>query len=183
MARHIHLESASRDRYLVGIITPIIQPHMRIHMPYRVTMLCLILSLGLLAAGCISMDESTEVVLPDKEDGLLIHIKSGPENPHAVLMGLSLARAMAEDVNVLVFFSVKGIHVALKETPAFEYHGFKNSHEWIADLVERRVALRACPMCLTAEGKNAGDLRDGITQMRREDLFGFTDGRIVTLDF
>ena len=53
----------------------------------------------------------------------------------------------------------------------------------IAKLIERQVPLMACPGCLKAAGKTAADLAPGIRGADKEAFFGFTKGRILTLDY
>lgn len=141
------------------------------------TAVCILM---LLVSGLLNAQEPAET---SSSDGMLIHIKSGVDNPHAVLMGLSLAVKMAEDTDVLVFFSVKGIHHVLKNAEDLQYADFKKSGELLDALEEQGVELYACPMCLRAEGYKPEDLRNGVGLMAKEQFFGFTDGRIVTLDF
>ena len=137
-----------------------------------------------LAIALFSMVASAEdVATSDTKDGMLIHIKSGTDNPHSVLMGLSLALKMAEDTDVLVFFSVKGVYHVLKSSKDLEYGTFEKSGVLIKDLLENGAKLFACPMCLKAEGFTEEELKDGIGVMTKDQFFGFTNGRIVTLDF
>ena len=138
---------------------------------------CITLSLFVVRAS------AEDTTMAETRDGMLIHIKSGTDNPHSVLMGLSLALKMAEDSDVLVFFSVKGVHHATKEAENLQYGDFTNSAELIDKLIQSGAGLFACPMCLSAEKIEKDDLKDGIGVMTQEQFFGFTDGRIVTLDY
>jgi len=117
------------------------------------------------------------------KDGMFLHIKSGIEDPHQILMPLTLAGMMAETNDVVLFFDVKGYQVIVKDAPDLEYSGFKGSHELIRGLINKRVKIYACPLCLNAAGLTKDDLMPGIEIMQKEVFFGFTEGRIITLDY
>ena len=150
---------------------------MKIRTSLQISIVCMVLALF---AICAFAEDAS---VAETRDGMFIHIKSGADNPHSVLMGLSLALKMVEDTDVLVFFSVKGVHHVLKKSEDLAYGDFKNSGELISQLLENGAKLFACPMCLSAEGFTKDELKDGIGVMTKDQFFGFTDGRIVTLDF
>lgn len=142
------------------------------------------IAVGLAAMMLFSVTSFGQDAAPvTDKDGMLIHIKSGMEDPHSVLMGLSLALKMTDDADVLVFFSVKGVHHIVKDAEILHYADFQSSDELLEKLIKSSAKLYACPMCLKAEGFDATDLRDGVGVMAVEQFFGFTEGRIVTLDF
>jgi len=120
---------------------------------------------------------------PAARDGVFLHISSGPESPHRVLMALKMAELMAEDRDVLVYFDIKGIEVVLVDAPDIEHPAFPSSHDQIEKLLDRGVPLYACPGCLQAAGKGPEDLRTGIRVADKDAFFDFTDGRILTLDY
>ena len=45
------------------------------------------------------------------------------------------------------------------------------------------MGLYACPGCLAAAGKTAEDLRKGVQLATKKVFFGFTSGRVLTLDY
>ena len=121
-------------------------------------------------------------VNPPRE-GVFFHIKSGTEDAHTILMPLSLALKMAATTDVVLFFDIKGIHVVLKDAPDLQYSSFESSHILLKKLLEQGIGVYVCPMCLNAEGKSADDLMEGVQVMTPEVFFGFTKGRILTLDY
>ncbi|MFO7445208.1 MAG: DsrE family protein [Ignavibacteriaceae bacterium] len=116
-------------------------------------------------------------------DGILIHISSGHDNPHRVVMALKMATIMAEDKAVLVYLDINGIDVVLKDSEDISYPTFPTSHESIKILLEKGINIYACPSCMQAAGKTAEDLMDGIKIAKKDIFFNFTKGRIVTIDY
>jgi predicted peroxiredoxin len=138
--------------------------------------------------GCIEINEG----LPDKEyvrtesageEGVFIHVSHGPEDPHRVLMALAMAEKMSTDKNVLMYFDISGIEVLLADAADLTYSHFPSSRTQIDILLERGVGIYACPGCLKAADKTPEDLMEGIQVASKEAFFGFTDGRILTLDY
>ena len=145
----------------------------------KITSLIFILSLA--ALGCQQQD--TFVSHPPARDGVFIHVTHGPDNPHRVTMALKMAELMSDTQDVLMYFDIKGIQVVLKDSPDIEHKAFESSHEQIEKLLKNKVTILACPGCLKAQDKTPADLRDGIKVASKEAFFGFTKGRILTLDY
>ncbi len=144
-----------------------------------------IVCLGLVTIlGCCDCEQPAvlEPVEPP-QDGVFLHISTGPENPHRVLMALKMAELMAADKDVLVYFDIKGIEVVLAEAEDISYTEFPSSKAQLANLIELGVPLYACPGCLKAAGKTPEDLAEGIQVANKDAFFDFTDGRILTLDY
>ena len=116
-------------------------------------------------------------------DGIFLHVSSGLDNPHRVLMALNMAVMMSEDRDVIMYFDIKGIEVVLNDAPDIAYSHFPTSHTQLAALAEKGVTVMACPGCLKAAGKTADDLASGVQVADKERFFSFTDGRIPTLDY
>lgn len=116
-------------------------------------------------------------------DGVFLHVSSGPENPHRVLMALKMAEIMMEDKDVLVYFDIKGIGAVLKDAPDLAKDPFSSSKTALKNLIDKGVPVFACPGCLEANGKKPEDLMDGIQVANKEAFFDFTKGRILTLDY
>lgn len=119
----------------------------------------------------------------ETRDGVFIHITHGTDNPHQVLMALRMADVMSEDHDVLVYFDIKGVEVVLKEADDLTYSHFASSKDQLASLVKKGVTLMACPGCLKAAEKTKDDLAAGIQLADSKTFFGFTKGRILTLDY
>jgi predicted peroxiredoxin len=137
----------------------------------------LLFVLGLFVLGASAEDAAKP------RDGVFIHVSHGEDDPHRVLMALSMAGIMCEDRDVLVYFDIKGVEVVLKDAEDLTYSHFPSSRQQLASLAEKGVTLMACPGCLKAAGKTSKDLAPGIEIADKERFFSFTDGRILTLDY
>ncbi len=144
------------------------------------TVLLGVLVIGLLAGGGCGPAAQPEA---GTRDGVFVHIKSGPDEPHSVLMGLRMAQMMSADRDVLVYVDVEGIRAVLKDSPDLEMAPFGSSRAMIQDLVDRKVPIYACPGCLAALGKHPDQLLPGVAVAEPGPFFAFTRGRILTLDY
>jgi predicted peroxiredoxin len=149
------------------------------------TVFVLALLATLIGAGCQQPAPPAAAPEPTEppRDGVFLHISSGPENPHRVLMALKMAELMAADRDVVVYFDIKGIEVVLADAEDISYTEFPSSLTQLANLLEIGVPVYACPGCLKAAGKTPDDLADGIQVANKDAFFDFTDGRILTLDY
>lgn len=127
--------------------------------------------------------QSTPKITEKPRDGVFIHISSGPEDAHKVLMPLKMAEIMAMDKDVLIYFDIKGVYVVLNDTLNVHHDGFTSSREQLKILIEKGVTIMACPTCLKVAGKTPEDLMPGIVVANKEKFFTFTEGRILTLDY
>ena len=116
-------------------------------------------------------------------DGVIVHVSHGTDDPHRLLMALSMATIMSEDHDVLVYFDITGVEAVLKETEDITYSHFTPLKAQLAELQKRGVLLMACPGCLKAAGKTAADLVTGVQVADKAKFFSFTKGRILTLDY
>jgi len=141
--------------------------------------------LMILVVGCGRQDREDIIVETDTpaRDGIFIHVTAGPENPHRVLMALQMAVLMSGERDVMLYFDIEGVHVLLKDAPDLNFSHFPSSHTQIGTLLAKGVIIAACPGCLKAAGKTADDLMDGVRVADKNDFFGFTDGRILTVDY
>lgn len=119
----------------------------------------------------------------ESRDGLFIHISHGQDDPHRLLMALSMAAMMSEDRPVLVYFDITGVDAVLADAADVNYAHFAPLSQQLATLRERGVIMMACPGCLKAAGKGAGDLAAGVQVADKSRFFSFTTGRILTLDY
>jgi len=116
-------------------------------------------------------------------EGVFIHISSGFDNPHKVVMALSLALKMADDHDVFIFMDIKAPEVVLTNSKSIEMNKFEHSKILIAKLLEKDVRIAVCPMCLEVMNKTQFDLMRGIKIAEKEDFFDFTRGRIISLSY
>lgn len=119
----------------------------------------------------------------ESRDGVFIHVSHGPEDPHRLLMALNLANMMAVDHPVLVYFDIQAVHAVLKDAKDVQFAHFPSLKTQLAELVKKGVTLMACPNCLKAAGKSSADLAPGIRVADKAKFFGFTSGRIISLDY
>lgn len=117
------------------------------------------------------------------KDGVFIHISRGTEDPHRVLMGLTLAEKMSEDKDVLVFFDIQGVEVPLKNGKTIEFREFESTAILLPKLIQKGVLICVCPMCLKAANHQPEDLMEGVQIAEKEAMFNFTQGRILSLDY
>ncbi len=127
--------------------------------------------------------QPTSQVTDKPRDGVFIHISSGPDDSHSVLMPLKMAEMMAMDKDVLIYFDIKGVYAVLNDTTNICHDGFTSSREQLKILIEKGVTIMACPTCLKVAGKTPEDLMPGVVVANKEKFFSFTSGRILTLDY
>jgi predicted peroxiredoxin len=117
------------------------------------------------------------------KDGLFLHISSGYDNPHKVLMALKMALMMSMDKDVVVYFDIKGVDLLLKSSKEMKFKDFPTLHELLDQLAAKKVIVMACPTCMKVAGYKPEDLRPGIIIADKDKFFNFTKGRIITLDY
>jgi predicted peroxiredoxin len=116
-------------------------------------------------------------------DGIFLHISSGYDNPHKVLMALKMAVMMSMDKDVLVYIDIKGVEMLVKSSKDMKFKDFPSLFELLDQLASKKVTVMACPTCLKIAGYQPEDLRQGIIIAQKDKFFNFTKGRIVTLDY
>jgi len=116
-------------------------------------------------------------------DGIFIHLSTGPEDPHRVLMALNMARIMAEDKDVLVYFDIKAVEVVRQDAEDITHPAFPSSLEQLSALIDLGVELQVCPGCLKVAGLSEEDVVDGVAIANKEKFFTFTSGRILSIDY
>ncbi|NTU50592.1 MAG: DsrE family protein [Desulfobulbaceae bacterium] len=109
-----------------------------------------LLVLGLAALICMSAAIAQRT---QARDGVFIHISSN--DPHRVVMALSMALKMSEDKDVLIYCDIKGIDVVLKDAPDVEYPTFSSAQTSLKKLLAKGITVFACPACMKAAGKTA----------------------------
>lgn len=120
---------------------------------------------------------------PKQHDGVFVHLSHGSDDPHRVVMALTMASMMAKDHDVLVYFDIKGIGVVLRSAEDIKHAQFASSKKLLEALRANGVLLMACPGCLKAAGKTPADLAPGIRIADKKSFFSFTRGRILSLDY
>ena len=116
-------------------------------------------------------------------DGVFIHVSTGAEDPHRVLMALKMADVMSADHDVLMYFDIRGVNVLTADSPDLSRPPFESSHTLIPKLLDAGVRIYACPTCLQVADKSPTDLMPGIDVADKDAFFDFTNGRILSLDY
>ena len=116
-------------------------------------------------------------------DGVFIHISHGTEDPHRMLMGLTMADRMSADKDVIIYIDITGIDAVLKDSPDLTLEPFASSKTLIQNLLNKGITIMACPTCLKAAGKTPEDLAEGISVADKDKFFNFSKGRILTIDY
>ena len=141
-------------------------------------------ALAVLALACSNaQDVGTGEPAEPVRDGVFVHITDGMDEPHDVLMALQMALMWAETHDVLVYFDIEGVQVVLKDAEDLAFGHFPSSHTALARLHEAGVPIMVCPGCLKVAGKTEADIMETVQIADRELFFGFTEGRILTLDY
>jgi len=136
---------------------------------------------ALLCLTCVP--RATDVPSASAQDGVFIHVSTGAEDPHRVLMALKMADVMSADHDVLMYFDIRGVNVLTADGPDLSRPPFDSSHTLIPKLLEAGVRIYACPTCLQVAEKSPTDLMPGIDVANKEAFFDFTEGRILSLDY
>ncbi len=129
------------------------------------------------------MDHNHTGMMDSVRDGVFIHITHASDDAHRAVMPLKMATMMAEDKDVLVYLDIKGIELVLKDAKDVSYQTFPSAQESLKMLIDKGIAVYACPGCMNAAGKTADDLIPGVKMAEKEAFFNFTKGRIITLDY
>jgi len=117
------------------------------------------------------------------KDGIFIHISEGYDDPHRVLMPLKMATLMADDKDVLVYMDIHAVELLVKNAKDLEYKGFESAQTYLKKLLDEQVGIYACPACLKVAGFEPDNLMERIQVAYKDKFFGFTEGRIITLDY
>ena len=147
----------------------------------------ILLAASLIMSSCIRVNEHPapwpKISDIAEQEGIFIHVKKGADNPHEVLMALSMATKFASDYDVLMYFDIDGIEMVTKNAPNLEMEPFGSSDELFEKLVNAGVTIFACPGCMEVSDVKPSDLRTGVSVAEKDEFFDFTDGRILSIDY
>ncbi len=118
------------------------------------------------------------------DSGLIVHISSGTDDPHAQMMGLQKALKSAEaGTEAFVFMDVHATDLALEATD-ISFADFPSSQALIASLLEQGVGVYVCGHCLMVNGNTMEEVQPGIQELTMDAMMAFTHGRsVVALDY
>ena len=130
-----------------------------------------------------AQDDESKAVPEEVKDGVFIHISHGTDDPHRMLMGLTMAERMSADKDVIIYIDITGVDAVLKDSPNLTLEPFAGSKTQIQNLLNKGITIMACPTCLKAAGKTPEDLSEGISVADKGKFFNFTKGRILTIEY
>lgn len=128
-------------------------------------------------------ENKESVELTASEDGYFIHISSGYDKPQRAMMALSFATKVMDKHNVALFFDLEGVKLLKKNAEDITLEHYTPMKEALTLLTDKGVLVMACPMCLKVAGIAEEDLIQGVIPADKEKFFGFTKGRIISLDY
>jgi predicted peroxiredoxin len=147
----------------------------------RLFIICLLLSIA--GTFLITQQPAVSQTEAKAQDGMLVHITAGPDEPHRLLMALQMARMMSDTNPVLVYMDIDAVKAVLKDSKDVTHPAFPTAQTQIRYLADHGVTIMACPGCLRAFGKTGDDLMAGVNVAQKDTFFDFAPGRIVTLDY
>lgn len=147
--------------------------------------------ISLALVSCISKHE--EVAQGDKmaynateagqRDGLFIHLSHGYDDHDRAAMALSLAVKMADSVDVIIFCDMEGVKLLTKTAEHITTDHYMCPLDARDELIKKNITIMACPMCMKKASIKEEDLVEGVIVAEPSKFFGFTKGRILTLDY
>lgn len=150
-----------------------------------------LLTMIVLALG--ACQQKTEITVKDQEasccgdstcrDGLFIHLSHGYDDHDRAAMGLSLAVKMSDSVDVIVFCDMEGVKLLTKTAEHINSDHYMCPLDARDELIKKKVTIMACPMCMKRASIKEEDLVEGVIIADATKFFGFTKGRILTLDY
>jgi predicted peroxiredoxin len=85
--------------------------------------------------------------------------------------------------DVALFFDTEGVKLLTKTSKDIQMDNFMTMHSALDTLIQHKVRIMACPMCMAKAEIKPEDLKDGVIVAEAEKFFNFTKGRILTLDY
>ena len=67
-------------------------------------------------------------------------------------MPMKMAVMMAEDKDVLVYLDINSVELLIKDAKDIEYEGFDTFQSYLNQLLEKKVGVYVCPICLEVAG-------------------------------
>ncbi|MGQ9918603.1 MAG: DsrE family protein [Bryobacteraceae bacterium] len=137
----------------------------------------------LLSAFGLLYMAATGLKASETRDGVFIHVSHGADNPHRLLKALTMASVLSANHPVVVYFDIKAVEAVLKDSKDIQLPKFLSSKRLLSALTKQGVRMLVCLGSLQIAGKTEADLLPGIEVSGQADLFSFTSGRIISLDY
>ena len=90
---------------------------------------------------------------------------------------------MAADKEVILYLDIDAVNLVLKDSEDLENEGFDPLKMQLQALIEKNIAIYACPTCLNVASHSPEDLTEGVQVAEKEKFFNLTDGKIVSLSY
>lgn len=139
--------------------------------------------IAIIASSCADTDREAASEEKTVRDGIFIHVSESYNDPHRVLMPFKMATLMADDKDVILYLDIHAVELVRKGAEDVVMDGFEPLSSYIALLLEKGVDIYACPTCMAVAGIEMDELMDGIKPANKDAFFGFTQGRILSVDY
>ena len=121
-----------------------------------------------------------------QKPALVINLTSGPDDLHAVVMGLHFAEhGLADGREVVIFFNVKAPPLARKTlVDSVRFKEMPPVRDLITSLTAQGAKMVVCPMCAEITGVKAEELAPGIEMIKdRKQIFDHLHGDSVVFTY
>lgn len=122
-----------------------------------------VLSFSVLVSCVEKEDHNEELQMKHENETMFLNFKSDVDrNPHSTVMGMHLAqKALNNDMKVVIFFNVGGVHLFLDGMDTLTFHG-ENLHATLNDIMKKGGKVMACPHCMEVGGVTPEMLPEGV---------------------
>ena len=125
------------------------------------------------------------------DEGVFINIQTGPDSNHdnhKLAMAMTVAKmSLGDNQDVLILFNIDGVELAVERSEDIVFTGHDgtehNITQMLSEVMDMGAKVVVCPACLQAKGYSEEDLKDGIEMNKHDNLFGFTEGRIISFSY
>jgi predicted peroxiredoxin len=121
-----------------------------------------LLSFGLLAVAASAAEKQS----------IFVNVTSS-DNIKAPMALMFANKGLQQGLEMTVFLNTDGVKLAVKgfNSPTCAHSG-KNAHDMLAMFMKNGGRVLVCPMCLSAQGYDKGDLIPGVEMGNAEKTFG-----------
>jgi len=115
---------------------------------------------------------------------LMVHISSGVDEPHAIMMGLNKAlKAREAGLDVFVYADVKATDIMLAKTD-IAFADFPSSQKLVNQLIDSGAQVYVCPHCLMVNGGKMNEVIPGVRELTMDNMISFmNEGGVTALDY
>ncbi len=145
-----------------------------------------VIAMSFLLLGVYITKADDTVVHDAERPTLIVNLTSGPDDLHAVVMGLHFAEhGLADAREVVIFFNVKAPPLARKTLDdSVRFKEMPPVREIVADLLKHGAKMVVCPMCAEITGVGADELAPGIEMIEdRKQIFDHMHANSVVFTY